>query len=97
MASSHGVSTSASLRLAPLADPDTMERGDLVVSASGIHSAKPGRRIPSKLIPDFVLGHTYNSCHKLKRDTLTVMEEHKMSALLPEIPRTGICFCAFSG
>jgi hypothetical protein len=34
MASSHGVSTSASLRLIPLADPDKMERGDLVVSAS---------------------------------------------------------------
>ena len=77
MASSHGVSTSASLRLVPLADPDTMERGDLVVSASGILSALPGRRIPSKLILDFVLGHTYNSRHKLKRDTLTVMEEHK--------------------
>ncbi len=67
MANSHGMSTSASQRLVPLADPDTMERGDLVVSASGLLSAQFNRPTPTKLILDFVLGHTYTRNHVLKK------------------------------
>ncbi len=63
MASSHGVSTSASLRLVPLADPDTMERGDLVVSTRGILSALSDRPTPTILIPDFALDIQHDSCN----------------------------------
>ena len=92
LAASHGISTSACLRLVPLADPDTMERGDLVVSTRGVLSARPNCPIPTKLILDFVLGHTHTNTHVLKRDTLVAMEELKCSHYTPKYHEQGLAF-----
>jgi hypothetical protein len=49
----------------------------VVVSASGLLSAQSSCPTPTKLILDFVLGHTYTRSHVLKNDTLTHMEDSK--------------------
>jgi hypothetical protein len=92
MATSHGMSTSASLRLVPLADPDTMGRSDLVVSSSGLLSAHPNHPTSTKLILDFVLGHTYTRKHVLKRGTLATMEDSKCRHYSPKYHDQGYAF-----
>jgi hypothetical protein len=96
LASSHGVSTTARLRLVPLATPDTMERGDLVAASCGILSASPSLPsscpVPSKLILDFVLGHTYTSTHGIKTDTLATMEETKCRHYSQKYHEQGFAF-----
>ena len=77
LASSHGVSTSARLQHVPLAAQDTMQRGDLVAMTSGILSARSHTAVPAKLVLDFVLGHTYTTAHRPKRDMLTALEDLK--------------------
>ena len=75
LASSHGVSTTACLRMVPLAEPDTMERGDIVASVRGLLRPRPHAPIPTRLVLDFALRHTYTSSHVLKRDTLKAIEQ----------------------
>ncbi len=66
MANSHGMLLLPACALFPFPTP-IMERGDLVVSASGLLSAQSTRPTPTKLILHFVLGHTYTRNHVLKK------------------------------
>ena len=82
-ATNHGITTSAAPRSVPIAQDDTSQKGDLVTLISGVlckrdHQA-PDRSFSetARLVLDFTLGHTYDSDHNLKPDTLTTMEATK--------------------
>ena len=92
LASSHGVSTTASscLHMVPLADPDTMKRGDIIVPARGLLHPRPHAPIPSKLILDFVLRHSIT--YALKQDTLVEMERDKNIFYLSKCHEQGFAF-----
>jgi hypothetical protein len=96
LASSHGVSTTASLHLVPLATPDTMEQGDLVAVSCSILNASSRTPsncpVPTKLILDFILGHTYTSTHGIKMDTLATMEETKCRHYSQKYHEQGFAF-----
>ncbi len=72
--------------------PDTMQRGDLVVTARGVLSARPNCQIPPNLIMDFTLDHTYTSRHVLKRNTLEAMEQDKCESYTSKYHEQGLAF-----
>ena len=92
LASGHGVSSTACLRLVPIAEPDTMQRGDLVVTARGVLCDRPNCRCPPNLIMDFTLGHTYTSSHVLKQNTLETMEHDKCEFYTSKYHEQGLAF-----
>ena len=92
LASSHGISSAACLQLVPIAEPDTMQRYDLVVSARGILSARPNCQIPPNRIMDFTLGHTYTSRHILKHNALDTMEHDKCEFYTSRYQEQGLAF-----
>ena len=78
--------------MVPLAEPDSMERGDIVASVRGLLRPRPHAPIPTRLVLDFALRHTYTSSHVLKRDTLEAIEQDKNEFYLSKYHEQDLAF-----